>query len=194
MILQCPECMARYLVPDHSIASAGRQVRCAKCQHSWYFKPPKRKENEVLNDLDKLLDEINARPKGLAPGANLPALRGQASKTQKIYTLSALAAAAVMLLALFYPAAFGLSPSKGLMLTDVGFAKISEGEKPIYEITGKISNITGRIIPTPSLRVILVDDEGNSLQSWDFGQGNEPLIGPWNKVPFTTGELDVQAE
>jgi predicted Zn finger-like uncharacterized protein len=40
MILTCPACTTRYLVPDSSIGAAGRQVRCAKCRHSWFMAPP----------------------------------------------------------------------------------------------------------------------------------------------------------
>jgi len=192
MILQCPDCKARYLVPDSSITSAGRNVRCAKCTHTWFFKPPKREENEVLGDLDKLLNEINARPKGLAKGANLPALRGLATRGQKATALIMFTLATGFGLAAFSPAIIGLAPSKGLILADVGFAKTSEGDKKTYEITGKISNITGRIIPVPSLRVTLVDDEGSALQFWDFTSNNEPPIGPWSKLPFDTGELEAK--
>ena len=40
MIIACPACSTRYVVPDTAIGVDGRTVRCAKCRHSWFQEGP----------------------------------------------------------------------------------------------------------------------------------------------------------
>lgn len=47
MILTCPACETRYLIADGAIPSAGRQVRCASCKHSWFQTGPEESQRQT---------------------------------------------------------------------------------------------------------------------------------------------------
>lgn len=70
MILECPECGTRYLVPDSSIGTEGRTVRCASCRHSWYQEPDER----AVDAIEASVPPVEATPLPPAPAlSSMPA-------------------------------------------------------------------------------------------------------------------------
>lgn len=72
MIIACPACATRYVVPDSAIGAEGRTVRCAKCRHSWFQDGP-----EPASDVDPppppRPPAVESRPEPAAPPAPPPA-------------------------------------------------------------------------------------------------------------------------
>lgn len=201
MILQCPECNARYAVPDNAVGAAGRTVRCAKCHHSWH-QAGVPQEPPPPQQLDQMLDGINSQPSETSEATeedaprrrrrrNLPVVK-QTSYRPGIRTAAAIAwsVTAAMLVLYVYPTAYGIPKSHGLALADAGMVKIAEDKKLAYELSGKIVNTTDRVVKVPKLRITLVDDKGNALRYWDFSSRGVTLE-PTKSLPFTTGTLDV---
>ena len=56
MILECPECRTRYLVPDSAIGIEGRTVRCASCKHSWFQEPDERAQAAAIDPAAPVAD------------------------------------------------------------------------------------------------------------------------------------------
>lgn len=62
MILVCPNCATRYVVPDSAIGTNGRQVRCAACKHSWFQDGP-----ELLQRAEEAAPPPSPAPVSPAP-------------------------------------------------------------------------------------------------------------------------------
>ena len=52
MILACPSCSARFLIPDSAIGMRGRTVRCGRCGHVWYAPPPAEPASDAGDAVD----------------------------------------------------------------------------------------------------------------------------------------------
>lgn len=175
MILTCPACRTRYLVPDSAIGPTGRQVRCASCKHSWF-------EDAPLTDPTAApppptatpaapVAEPSAEPAGPAPGpaparsfidpaaddgppaynafAHQPPFRPRRNPA-KMWTRIAIGAAIAMLLAigavvLFGPADLGARFGLGAKPTPLSIEVTRKPDRKIMPSGTELFAVTGRV-------------------------------------------------
>jgi len=69
MIVNCPNCSAKFMVDASALGPTGRQVRCGRCKESWFQGPA---EPDAIR-LEQTVPEFIIRPR--TPGSNLPAIK-----------------------------------------------------------------------------------------------------------------------
>ena len=200
MIVVCPLCQTRYLVPASLFAHGTRQVRCARCSHSWTAELPPAVE-VVMPPLAS--DEwVPVAPRPLPPGSNLPALRGI---NWPIWAQSAAAVLAALMLALLlwvvfdrediargWPVMTALYDTIGLHIYYAGeglsFAEVHSElayDSGIMKlaVTGKIKNKTGKVLTIPGIMAIALGPDGDVMQSWQI-DAPAATLAPAAAVPF----------
>jgi predicted Zn finger-like uncharacterized protein len=56
MIINCENCNKKFNLDNNLIGENGRLLKCGKCNHTWFFKPHQKLEEEIVpnDDLNKL--------------------------------------------------------------------------------------------------------------------------------------------
>lgn len=82
---------------------------------------------------------------------------------------------------------FGFHSTKGLELIDMKMTKHTLADKTTYDIEGAIKNNRTSFAPVPAVRIRLMDENDNTMRTWDFAQ--ERNIDPNEKITFTAPKL-----
>ena len=187
MILNCPECKARFLVGDHLIPRTGRVVRCGSCGHQWPVTPVAPAAEDIFaalhSDIEETIvsdypDEITP----LKPGANVPAIARRTWPVKPFKIAVPLLACVWLVLAFvtYFPSwstlpglsslyhVFGVTDTRGLSFANVHMQRETADSKTRFIFSGTIINHAKITRHIPLVHIALNDKQGHPVWGRDY--------------------------
>lgn len=220
MILNCPACKTRYLVPDTAVGVTGRQVRCAACKHSWFQDPP---ELVVAVNAELPLAAPAVYPEVAPPPIQPPAWREPEPVTEPDYdafahappfkprtnptrrwTIAAVGAAVLLIAGAGAIQFFGTPTIAAKLGIPIGQFEVPlllevplkperqtlQNGNEMIAVVGKIINPTDTSQRVPDILAELRDAQGRVVYSWTISPPKR-TISPRATTEFNSAEVNI---
>lgn len=220
MILNCPACKTRYLVPDTAVGATGRQVRCAACKHSWFQDPP---ELVVAVNAELPLATPVVYPEVAPPPIQPPAWREPDPVTEPDYdafahappfkprtnptrrwTIAAVGAAILLIAGAGAIQFFGTPTIAAKLGIPIGQFEVPlllevplkperqtlQNGNEMIAVVGKIINPTDTSQRIPDILAELRDAQGRVVYSWTISPPKR-TISPRATTEFNSAEVNI---
>lgn len=190
MILQCPNCNARFMVADSMIPPAGRTVRCGKCTHQWFTEGP--------------AADFAAMANAFSGGAGvLPALAHHHVPMLPLKLAVPFLALLWIVIAIYayfpggqHTAVFGgiyrmlgAADTRGLVFENVTMEREQIGGKTRYVLAGAIANHEAKKLTAPYVRIRLKSTKGEVVWEREYPVNQE--LEPGEVYPFRIEDVET---
>ena len=187
MILSCPNCTTRYLLPALALAPDGHDVKCSNCEEVWHEMP----DPEELA-AEQQPEDIPDSVKPIPEGSSVPALPEEDSDAPSKALASYGAAGFVFLLIfallfVFHQPVARAWPPAHYLFGMLGIEPSLPGEGLVFDkikasfahgkvtIEGNIVNLSSEAQTIPVIKASLRKGEGEPLDHWFITQPQKTL-------------------